>query len=142
MRGPQNGDSTKESTRGSSLNLRWVKWDVWWVDQWVPISWLHIASSWYHWMHAWLLYSFGTLTCWLCWLIILIKDSDIATFLCFIAIFVWDIDMLIVLIDYLACLSIVTLILPWLFCSLHMHRLTVVYHLTWCVNSLGCISSW
>ena len=92
-------------------------------------------------MRAWLLYSFGTLTCWLCWLIILIEDSNIAMFLCFIAIFIWDIDMLIVLIDYLTCLSIVILILPWLFYSLHMHRLTVLYLLTWCVDSLACILS-
>ena len=46
-------------------------------------------------------------------LIILIEDSDVAFFfLYFIAIFVWEIDMSIVLIDYLACLSIVTLTLP------------------------------
>ena len=35
-----------------------------------------------------------------------------AIFLCLIAISIWDIDMLIMLIDYFACLSIVTLILP------------------------------
>ena len=33
-------------------------------------------------------------------------------FLCFIAISIWDIDLLIMLIDYLACLNIVTLVLP------------------------------
>ena len=45
--------------------------------------------------------------------------------------------------DWLSCLSyIVTLILPWLFCSPRMYRLIVVYHLTWCVASLACILSW
>ena len=29
----------------------------------------------------------------------------------------------------------------WLFCSLHMHRLTIVHRLTCCVDSLTCISS-
>ena len=93
-------------------------------------------------MHGWLLCSFRTLTCWLCWLIILIEDFDVSIFLCFIAISIWDFIMLIVLIDYLVCLSIVTLILPWLFCSLHMYRFIVVYHLTWWVNSLACTLSW
>ena len=109
-------------------------------------AWLLIA----HWellislslMHAWLLCLFGTLTCWLWWLIILIGDFDVAIFLCFIAISIWDIGMLIVLINYLVCLSIVTLIFPWLFCSLHMYRLIVVWILTWCVDSLACILSW
>ena len=49
----------------------------------------------------------------------------------FIAIFVWDIDMLIILIDYLALLSIETLILPCLFWSPHMYRLAIIYHLIW-----------
>ena len=82
------------------------------------------------------------MTYWLCWLIILIEDSDVAIFLCFIAISIWDIDMLIVLIDYLACLSIVILIFPWLFYSSHMYRLKVVYLLTWCIDSLAYILSW
>ena len=85
-------------------------------------------------------FSLGTLTCWSCRLISLIGDSDIASFfvlhwyicliwhadcddrfilvedseisisLCFITIFVWDIDMLIVLIVYLISLSIVIMI--------------------------------
>ena len=64
------------SFRGSSLNLGWSKHGIWWVDQWVPFSWLHIESFWCHWRHAWILYSFGL------WhfdyddLIILIRDSD------------------------------------------------------------------
>ena len=114
--------------------------------------------------------SLGTLTCWSCWSIILIGDYDIASFfmphwyicmryltcwlcdrlswlrilifLCFIAMFVEYIDMLIILIDHLALLSIVILILPWLFCSSHMHGFTGIYHLTWCVDSLACILSW
>ena len=137
--------------RGFNLNVSWGKCGIWLVDQWVPIS----------------LCAFVCLTtdCTLrvfyiiildtCLVIVLIWDidmlimlidylawGDVAIFLCFIAISVWDIDMLIMLIDYFACLSIVTLILPWLFCSLHMYKLTVVYHLTWCVDSLACILSW
>ena len=104
-------------------------------------------------------FSLGTLACWSCWLIILIGDSNIASFLmlhwyicmryltcwlwdwlswlriliflCFIAMFVEYIDMLIILIDHLALLSIVILILPCLFWLLHMYRLTIVYHLIW-----------
>ena len=33
--------------RGSSLNLRWSKQGIWWVDQRVPVSWLHIESFFY-----------------------------------------------------------------------------------------------
>ena len=83
------------------------------------------------------------MTCWLYSLIILIEDSDYSNF--FRASFLYlfgDINMLIVLIDPLTCLSIVTLILPWLFCSLHMYRFIVVYRLTWWVDSLACILSW
>ena len=58
---------------------------------------------------------------------------------CLVIVFIWETDMLI---DYLACLSIVTLILPWLFCSPRMYRLIVVYHLTWCVVFLDHILSW
>ena len=52
-------------------------------------------------------------------------------FSCFIAIFVWDIDILIMLIDHLTLLSIMTLIFPCLFWLLHMYRLTIVDHLIW-----------
>ena len=55
---------------------------------------------------------------------------------------VWGIGMPIVLISYLVLLSIVILILPWLFCSPYMHGFTGVYHLTWCVVSLACILPW
>ena len=58
---------------------------------------------------------------------------------CLVIVFIWETDMLI---DYLACLSIMTLILPWSFCSSRMYRLIVVYHLTWCVDFLACIFSW
>ena len=80
--------------------------------------WLHIESFWYHRMHVWLLYSF----CDIDMLIMLIDyvdwDSDVGIFLWFTTTFAWDIDMLIILIDTLALLSIVTLILPWSFYSL------------------------
>ena len=61
---------------------------------------------------------------------------------CLVIILIRDIDMLIMLIFYLVCLSIKALILPWLFCSLHMYRLIVVYLSTWCVDSFACILSW
>ena len=51
--------------------------------------------------------------------------------------FIWDFDVL----DYwwlnlIALLSVLILILAWLFWSLHMHTLTTVYHLAWHVDSL------
>ena len=80
----------------------------------------------------------GIKTCnreWLSW-------SRILFFLCFIAMFVEYIDMLIILIDHFVLLSALILILPWLFWSLHMHTLTIVHHLACCVVSLACILSW
>ena len=93
----RNAGSTKwrlrwGSFRGSRLNLKWSKRGVWWVDQWVLITWLHIESSraftwdidmlimladyfdrgfWdSYFLCASLIYSFEILTCWLYWLII------------------------------------------------------------------------
>ena len=53
--------------------------------------------------------------------------------------FIWDFDVL----DYwwlnlIALLSVLILILAWLFWSLHMHTLTTVYHSAWHVDSLTC----
>ena len=62
--------------------------------------------------------------------------------LCLTITFIWDIKVLMTLFVYLVCLSIVTLILPWLFCSPHVYGLIVVYILTGCVDSLACILSW
>ena len=123
----QNAGSTKwwlhwGITRGSSLNLKWGKCGVWLVGQWVLIS----------------LCAFVCLTIDYVWRVVDIIILDA----CLVIVFIWDIDMLITLIDYLACLSIVTLILPWLFCSSHMYRLTVIYHSTWCVDYSACILSW
>ena len=52
----------------------------------------------------------------------------------------WHVGLL--MIDLIALLSTLTLILPWLFWSLHMHTLTTVYHSTWHVDSLTCILFW
>ena len=46
----RNAGSTKwrlhwGSFRGSSLNLKWSKCGVWWIDQWILTSWLHIEGS-------------------------------------------------------------------------------------------------
>ena len=83
-------------------------------------------------LHASLIYLTRWLWDWLSWLRILIS-------LCLIAMFVEYIDMLIILIDLL---SIIILILAWLFCSLHMHTLTIVYHSAWHVDSFTCILFW
>ena len=109
-------------TRGLNLNLKWGKCGVWLVDHWVPTS----------------LCAFVCLTVdyTLRVLDIIILDT------CLVIVFVWGIDMLIMLIDHLTCLSIVTLVLPWLFCSPHMYRLIVVYLSTWCIDFLACILSW
>ena len=80
--------------------------------------WLHIESFLYHWMHVWLLYSFCDIDMLIMLIDFLDWDSDVAIFLWFTTTFVWDIDMLIILIDPLALLSIVTLILTWSFYSL------------------------
>ena len=108
--------------KGSILNLRWGKCGVWLVDQWVP-----------------------TFLCDLVCLTIdyTLRDFDIIILdACLVIIFVWDIDMQIMFIDYLACLSIVTLILPWLLYLPHMYRIIVVYILIVCVDSFACILSW
>ena len=118
IRGPQNGYSTRES-QGSNLNLRWDKCGIWLVNQWVSTSFCALVCS--------------ITDCTLIALDIIILDA------CLVIIFIWDIAMLI---DYLACLSIVTLILPWLLCSPHMYRLIIIYLLTWCVDSLARILSW
>ena len=116
--------------RGSSLNLKWSKRGVWWVDQWVLIFWLHIESSraftwdidmlimlvdyfdwglWYsQFLHASLIFVWDI---WHADYEIDYLDWGFWFFLCFIAMFVEYIDMLIILIDHLALLSIVILIL-------------------------------
>ena len=115
------------SFRGSNLNLRWSKCGIRWVDRWLPISWLHIGSFW-----CMLGYCVVTLI----WLIILIRALDVV-FLYFIASLVWYIDMPII-IDCSSCFAWYSdSISSWLFCSLHMHRLTIVHRLTWCVVFSG-----
>ena len=54
-----------------------------------------LIAHWEFLMHAWMLYLFGILTCWLCWLICLDWDFQYHDFMCFIDIFVWGIDMLV-----------------------------------------------
>ena len=82
------------------------------------------------------------------WLLIAHWELLISWDACLVIVSTWEIDMLIALIHLidclacLACLNIVTLILPCLFFSLHMYRFTIVYRLTWWVDSLTCILSW
>ena len=79
----------------SNLNLIWGKCGVWLVSWWIPSPCGFLCLS----VHS-------TLRVWC---------DD---FLWFIAISIWDIDMLMILIDFLDCLSILILILPWLSYSL------------------------
>ena len=144
MRGPQNGDSAGDTFRGSSLNLGWSKCGVWWFGQWIPISWLHIESSRYYWMHAWVFVFTWDIDV----LIMMIVYLDWGFrlwqfFLCFIAIFVGDIDMLFMLIDHLTLLSIVTLIFA-MFCSDHFTCIDSTLYIIWfdMIDSLGYILSW
>ena len=62
--------------------------------------------------------------------------------LCLIAITICDIDMLMILIDSLVCLTILILLLPWLSCSL-WHECSYCY-ISCCLNvdSFACILSW
>ena len=125
IQGPQIGDSIGDWTqnlwfhRRLSSNLSWGKYGVWLVDWWIHslcvFLWLSVHSILRFWCDD---------------------------FLCLTVIFIWDINVLMTLIVYLACLSIVTLILPWWFYSPHMYRLIVVYIPTGCVDSLACILSW
>ena len=132
----RNAGSTKwrlhwGSFRGSSLNLKWSKCGVWWVDRWVPISWLHIESSRYHWMHAWVFVFTWNIDMLIMTLVYLDWGFWLWRFFFLVLHYYYlfgDIDMLIILIVHFTLLSIVTLILPCLFWLTHMYRLTIVYH--------------
>ena len=126
--------------RGSSLNLEWSKRGIRLDDQWMPISWLHIEDIWC------MLGFYIHLRLWhvdrVDWFV-LIKDSDAMIFSVFhwyIRLRHWHVGSL--MIDLIALLSTLTLILSWLFWSLHMHTLTTVYHSAWHVDSLTCILFW
>ena len=89
-------------TRRSSLNLRWGKCGIWLVNQWVPTF--------------------------LCVSVCLNVDYtlrvlDIIIFdACLVIVFVWGIDMLIILIDPFAYPHILTLLVVWSLCSpWHVH---------------------
>ena len=117
-----------ENFRGSSLNLRWRKCGIWWVDQWVPVFWLHIGGFYacldivlWHWYD------------WLSWLGLRMS----LFFMYYIARLVWYIDMSII-INCSSCFAWYSdSVSSWLFYSLHMHRLTIVHHLTCCVVFSG-----
>ena len=99
-------------TRGSNLNINWGKCGVWLVYQWVSTS----------------LYAcvYLTIDCTLRALDIIILDA------CLVIVFVWGIDMLIILIDPFAYADILTSLVVWLLCS------------PWHVHSFCCLSrsSW
>ena len=140
MRGPQNGDSTGDFFRGSSLNLEWSKRGIRLDDQWMFITWLHIED-----------FSEACLD------VISIWDFDMLTMLTDLSwlwfpipwfyVLRWYIRLRhrhigLLLIDRLVLLSTLILILLWLFWSLHMRTLTSVYHLARHVDPLICILSW
>ena len=118
------------TTRGSNLNLRWSKCGVWLVDQWVPISlWASVCLT-----FDCTLRTLNVIGCmvgycvhlghwhadyadWLSWLRILMYRFFCASLL-------YPLGTLTCWLCYLAYLSIVTLILPWYFCSPYMYRLT------------------
>ena len=94
--------------RGSSLNLKWSKCGVWWVDQWVLISWLHIEDIWC--MLGFYIHSrLWHVDC-VDWFI-LIEDSDAmisSVFHWYIRLRLWHARLL--MIDLIALLSTLTLI--------------------------------
>ena len=107
-------------TRGSNLNLRWGKCGIWLVSWWIPFLCVFLWLS----VHC-------TLRVWC---------DD---FLCLTTIFIWDINMLMTLIDSLCCLSILILLLYDYSAHLDMYILFVAYliHLDM-IDSLSCILSW
>ena len=97
-------------TKGLSLNLGWDKCDVWLVDQWVLLSLcafvclsvngiLRVLIWWLSMFHAWLLYLFEILTCWLYW-------SSLLHILawCYSLLYAYY-DYLNMVIDFFVCLS-------------------------------------
>ena len=100
------------STRGSSLNLRWSKYDIWLVDQWVHTSLCVCVCL--------------TVDCTLRTLNIDILDAWL------VMVFVWGIDMLIILIDHFAFPHILTLLVVWSLCSpWHVHSSCCLSRLSW-----------
>ena len=90
--GPQNGDFAGDWFRGSSLNLRWSKRGVWWVDHWVLMSWLYIESS--------------RVLIW-----------DIGMLIVFVDVLVEDLDIvLLFVLHWYICLRYFTCYLWWLIC--------------------------
>ena len=82
--------------RGSNLNSSWGKCGVWLVDQWIP-----------------LFMCFCTIECWLH-----VESFDMFIYgTCLAVMFIWDVHMLITLIDFLTYFYIVTLLVVWLSCS-------------------------
>ena len=108
-------------TRGSNLNLRWGNCGVWSIDQWVPTS---LCAS----VCLTVDYTLRILN-------IIILDA------CLVIIFVWDIDMLIILIDHFDYPHILTLLAIWLLCSpWHVHSSCCLSHSSWhdCVDPPFC----
>ena len=125
---------------GSSLNLEWRKRGIRLDDQWMPISWLHIEDIWC------MLGFYIHLRLWhvdrVDWFI-LIEDSDTmisSVFHWYIRLRLWHVVLL--MIDLIALLGTLTLILSWLFWSLHMHTLTTVHHSTRHADPLVGILFW
>ena len=98
-------------TRGSSLNKSWGKCSIWLVDQWVPTSLCaFVCLTIYHTLKA---------------LDIIILD------VCLVIVFIWGIDMLIILIDYFDYPHILTLLVVWLLCTFFL--LLISFILIWLI---------
>ena len=79
---------------------------------------------------------------WLCWLICLDWDFQYHDFMCFVDIFVWDIDMLdCCWLIVLYCLAHWLWYLPWLFWSPCIYGFIVIHRLIWHVDCLDYIFS-
>ena len=106
------------------------------------LSWLEILTQWFS-------LCFIDIFVWEIWHVdrvdgfILIEDSDAmisSVFHWYIRLKHWHAGLL--MIDLIVSISTLTLILSWLFWSLHMHTLTTVYHSTWHADPLVGILFW
>ena len=100
------------SIRGSSLNISWGNYGIWLVDQRVPISLcVFVCLIFYHTLRA---------------LDVTILDAWL------VMVFIWDINMLIVLIDPFDYPHILTLLVVWSLCSpWHVHYSCCLSHSLW-----------
>ena len=130
--------------RGSSLNLEWSKRGIQLDDQRMLISRLHIEDYFDACLDVTFIWDFDMLDYW--WLILLhclaywfwFWHDGSNHFTCIHSPqYITQLDMPII-IDCSSCFAWYSdSVSSWLFCSLHMHRLTIVHRLTCCVIFSG-----